>query len=121
MGSRLGNFPRRVDAEQQTNGTGNGEGDDDPHERECGVEKGYGEVKDQREQASGDNAEQSADHAQRNGLDGELQKDVAPGGADGFADAYFTRAFGDADKHDVHDADPADHEAYRRDGNHEEK
>ena len=44
----------------------------------------------------------------RDGLDEKLEEDIPPAGADGHADADFARALGDADEHDVHDADAAD-------------
>ncbi len=47
-------------------------------------------------------------------LDQELHEDVALAGADRHADADLARPLGDADEHDVHDADAADQEAYPR-------
>ncbi len=80
-----------------------------------------GEMQDEREQRSGQNAEQSADHAKGDGLKRELQQDVCFCGADCFAHADLPGAFGDADQHDVHDAHAAHDQADRGDGNHEEK
>ena len=53
-------------------------------------------------------ADQSAQQAQRDGFDQELQPDVAGLRADGDADADLAGAFGHAHQHDVHDADAAD-------------
>src|SRR5947209_19241410 len=40
-----------------------------------------------------------------------LHEDVSAAGADGFADANFLGALGDADEHDVHHANAADEQA----------
>ena len=53
-------------------------------------------------------ADDAADHAQGHRLDQELKQDVAAAGADRHADADLARPLGDADEHDVHDADAAD-------------
>ena len=50
------------------------------------------------------------------GLDEELHQDVALARADRHADADLARPLGDAHEHDVHDADAADEQADRRDG-----
>ena len=49
-----------------------------------------------------------------------MATDVAGGGADGFADADLTGAFGDGDEHDVHHADAAEGEGEGGDGSEEE-
>ena len=53
------------------------------------------------------------------GFEEELQEDVSAAGADGHADADLAGPLGDADEHDVHDADAADEE--RDDGDAEEE
>ena len=55
-------------------------------------------------------ADQAAQETKRDGFDEELQADVARLGAHGDANADLAGAFGDADEHDVHDADAADHQ-----------
>ena len=55
-----------------------------------------------------EDAQQAAGGTERDGFDQELQEDVPAARADGHADADFARPLGDADEHDVHDADAAD-------------
>ena len=54
---------------------------------------------------------QAAQHRDHQGFDQNLDEDVGRGGADGFADADFAHALGDARQHDVHDADAAHQQA----------
>ena len=61
-------------------------------------------------------ADDTAEQAESDGFDKELKQDVAGLRADGDADADLASALGDADKHDVHDADAADQERHARDG-----
>ena len=63
-----------------------------------------------------EHADETAQQAQRDGLNQELQPDVAGLRADGDADADLAGAFGDAHEHDVHDADAADQERDAGDG-----
>ena len=55
-----------------------------------------------------EHADGAAEQAEGDGLDQELQHDVAALRADGDADADLAGALGDAHEHDVHDADAAD-------------
>jgi hypothetical protein len=57
-------------------------------------------------------AERRQDHR----LDQELQQHLALQRTDGQAQADFAGTFGDADQHDVHDADAADQQADRGHG-----
>ena len=50
----------------------------------------------------------SAEHAQRDGLDQELQRDVGAARAERLPQADLARALGHRHQHDVHDADAAD-------------
>src|SRR5436190_990286 len=59
---------------------------------------------------AGGDADQAAQSAEHNGFDEELAQDIAPMRADGEANADFASPLGDADEHDVHDANPADDE-----------
>jgi hypothetical protein len=54
-----------------------------------------------------------AQRRQHHGLDQELQQHFAFQRADGQAQADLARALGDADQHDVHDADAAHQQAHR--------
>ncbi len=55
-------------------------------------------------------AGQSSGGGEHHGFDEELPDDVLAAGADGFADTDLAGALGDADQHDVHHADAADHQ-----------
>src|SRR5262249_20334524 len=55
-------------------------------------------------------ADQSASQAHRRRFNEELDQDGPAFGADGFADADFSRSFGHRDEHDVHDTDAAHEE-----------
>ena len=57
---------------------------------------------------SDNRADQSADDAEHERFGQELQADIGRSGSDSLADADLTRPFGDADQHDIHDADAAD-------------
>ena len=59
-------------------------------------------------------AEDRAERAQRRALDEELAQDVLPPRAERLPHADLARPLGDGDEHDVHDHQPADHEADRR-------
>jgi len=65
------------------------------------------------------NAKDAPDGAESHSLHRELGKDGSLGRADGFADSDLTSTLGDGNEHDVHDADAADHQSNRRDGDHE--
>src|SRR5688500_6967940 len=65
-------------------------------------------------------ADQAAGQADDGGLDEELQGDMAPLGAQGPADADLAGALGHRRQHDVHDADPADHQREAGDAHHDE-
>src|SRR5207249_8153913 len=60
-------------------------------------------------------AEQAAGGTERHSLNEKLQENVAPASADRHADADFASALGDADEHDVHNADAADEQRYAGD------
>jgi hypothetical protein len=113
-GVEAGGAPGGQKAEDDADGGAGGEGD---AERAEGGAHGPLEGADERhgageaERGAGGAAEQR----QYDGLDEELQPDVALAGADGHADADLARALGDRDEHDVHDADAADHERDGRD------
>src|SRR5271155_1108365 len=70
--------------------------------------------------AEGD-ADDAADGAERYGFDEKLDEDVVALGADGFAHADFTGAFGYGDEHDVHYADAANNQANRSYREHQNK
>ena len=81
---------------------------------------GHGAVK--RESADGegndvgqDDAEESADESDGEGLSQKLKEDVSPARAQRFLDADLARALSDGDEHDVHQADAADAERERAD------
>ena len=60
-------------------------------------------------------ADQPTEARQHDRLDQELQQHLALQRADRESRADLARPFGDGHQHDVHDADPADQEAHRRD------
>jgi len=62
-------------------------------------------------------AHSAAGEGHQHGFNEDLQHDVEAPGAEGFADADFAGALGDADEHDVHDDDAADDERNQGDGN----
>ena len=62
---------------------------------------------------------QRADQAHQHRLGDELRQDIALARPDRLAHADLARALGDADEHDVHDADATDQQRDR--GNHEQE
>ena len=109
-----------IDAEEEADGHGEEDGDSDGVETDDGAEVvdegGGGNC---AAGAEGD-AEQAADEGEGDGFDEELAEDVAAFCANGFAEPDLAGSFGDADEHDVHDADAADDEADKGDGAEEE-
>ena len=106
-GAQAGCSPGGVKAEDETYGGGesgcqqHGQGIDDQFEvqerwRREGHEQAEEDAEETAQQADGDRFEQ------------ELGQDVSFESADGLADADLTGALGDADQHDVHDANAAD-------------
>ena len=73
-------------------------------------------IEDLRAAKAQADADQPAERTERDGFDEKLQQDVATVRADGHADADLAGALGDADEHDVHDADAADDERDAGDG-----
>ena len=61
-----------------------------------------------------DDAEHAAGRRQEDGLEQELPEDLDAPRAERLAHADLARALGDADRHDAHHADAADHERDRR-------
>lgn len=55
-------------------------------------------------------AHDAANETENDGLEEELEENIARRGADGFTDADFAGALRDGDKHDIHDADAANDE-----------
>ena len=80
-----------------------------------------GVFEEERDAGAEGDADDAADGAERDGFDQKLDEDVVALGADGFAHADFAGALGDGDQHDVHHADAADDEAYRRYREHEDE
>ena len=114
-GIELGGFTGWVETEKDADGAADGEGEDD------GVGGDYGlKVRDFADGVGGahaaEDAEDAAEQAEGDGLDEELQEDGTALGADGHADTDFPCSFGDADQHDVHDADATDEEGHTGDG-----
>src|SRR5580704_15638310 len=66
---------------------------------------------------AGDSADQSDDR----GLNQELAFNVDRSRAQRFADANLSRALGDGDQHDVHDANASQREGQERDGSEEKR
>ena len=91
----------RADAGRREEGQQDGCRDDDrAHVAQLAEQKGA---------ANADcDADQAADDAEQQGLGQELHADVVRRGANRLADADLARPLGDADQHDVHDADAAD-------------
>src|SRR2546429_30983 len=105
-GPRARRPPRRPDAEEQ------------PHRGAEDEGKQNGEGRDQRipvgqlrQHDGAARAEYHADHtaqqAEHQRFDQELEQDVEPGGAERLADADLAGALGDRHQHDVHDSDAA--------------
>src|ERR1035437_6062029 len=93
-----------------------GEADRDEHGRGGHCRTPAGEMgEEQRARISGDESADSAEDAHHDTLDQELRQHIRPSRADRHADSDFTRTFGDGHEHDVHDADAADDQRYRRD------
>lgn len=81
----------RVDAKEQADGEGEAEGEGNGGGFDDGPESGDLDLADQvAEQDAGD----SADHREHDGLEHELEGDVGPAGSDGLADADFAGALG---------------------------
>src|SRR5262245_11388561 len=75
--------------------------------------RGKDEFYEQRHEPAEKQAEQTAHARESHGFDEKLPHDIASPAADGFSDADFPSSLGDADQHDIHDADAADHQADR--------
>src|SRR6185437_16299555 len=91
-GIEVRGLPGRINAEHQSYRARNRKRDEDPQERKSGVQKGDGKMQDEREDASGRNADESAYGAQGHSLHRELRKNVFPRGADRFADSDLASA-----------------------------
>src|SRR5579859_4671620 len=63
----------------------------------------------------------SADGAERDRLQRELEENIPLGRANGLAHTDFARALGDRDQHDVHHAYATDHETNAGDSEHEDE
>ena len=83
------------------------------------MEKGNGEVQDEREQNPGADAQQPTDCAERNSFEGELEQDVSLGCSNGLAHADFPGSLSHRDEHDVHHPHAAHHQADRGNGDYE--
>ena len=106
-GSQAGSAPGGVKAEDEANGGSesgckqHGQGIDDQFEiQSFGGGQGHEHAED--------NAQETAQQAEGDRFEQELGQDVPFERADGLADADLAGALGDADQHDVHDADAAD-------------
>jgi hypothetical protein len=108
-------FSGRIEAEEDADTGGDGEGDQ--HRAAGDDDHHVGQRVDQQRAADAeDEADQAAGDRDHHGLEQELREDVALAGADGHADADLARPLGDRDEHDVHDADAADEQRHRGDG-----
>src|SRR5688500_7402992 len=108
-GVEFGGFAGGVEAEEDADGDGGGEGDDDRAAGDGGgpFEEAGHEFGD--DHTEGD-AKQAAKNAEGDRFGEKLQQDIVAARADREADADLAGAFGDADEHDVHNADAADEE-----------
>src|SRR5690242_16523613 len=94
-GVELGGFDGRPDAENQSYADGDGDAHDYSPQRDGGLHGGH--VRNQHgEGAEEKDAEDASRAGERHGLEEELPGDVAAARADGFADADFAGALGDA-------------------------
>jgi hypothetical protein len=101
--------------------TGADQGADDQSREGPAPRKDHGDLQPDGDDVAARDAQEDAQKAaelgEHDGLEEELLDDVVAARADGFAHADLARALGDADQHDVHDADArrqerdhADHE-----------
>ena len=70
---------------------------------------------------SQDDSDDASSNRQHQGFGQELRQDVAPLGADGHAQADFAGALGDADEHDIHDADATHEQRHGGDGGQQQR
>ncbi len=75
------------------------------------------EWRDERNEKSEDIAQSKANErakdTENNRLKKELKENIATGGTDGFANADLASAFGNGNKHNIHDADAANNKRNR--------
>src|SRR6267143_389002 len=76
---------------------------------------------EERERAPGEHPDRAAHQGEGRGLDQKLPQDGAARGSQRFAHTDFPRPFGHGDHHDRDDADPAHHQANRRQHQHHEE
>src|ERR1700732_856245 len=101
----------RIDTEEETDGGGDAQREDYRSHR--GFYRDRGRGLHQIDQAvSHQDADYPAGGREDRGFGHELQQDMFLAGAERAANADFTRAFGDAGQHDVHDDDSADNQEY---------
>src|SRR5712692_5639995 len=115
----------RIDAEEQTDGNGNAEGqehrwDRDDRRWKARARNGWNVLRLHGQRSSEGDAQRAAKTAEDHGLDQELREHVTPPGADRFADPDLACPLCDGDQHDVHDSDPAHHQGYAGDGSKDE-
>src|SRR5690606_24336797 len=115
-----GRSPCRPDAEKETDSDAERGREPDRLRRYEDLPAGESRHEPRGTRAEAD-AEQASEEAKRHGLDEELQKDAPPRRAERHADADLARALGDADEHDVHDADAADDQAHARDAREQQR
>src|ERR1043165_1978332 len=109
---QLRGLRRRINSEDHAQNRAEAEGDGDGPERRVHgrqlQQSLEGQARRRREQIAAGDADAAAEAGQDDGLDEELQQDVAAPRADGLADADLPRPLRHGDEHDVHDADAAD-------------
>src|SRR3974390_874843 len=111
-GVEFGGFDGRPYAKDKTHTDADGNaGGGGPERNDAGPPQGEADQED--EEIDEDQGNEAARPGEGHGLEKELPGDIAVLGTDGFANSDFTSAFGDADEHDVHDADAANEQADR--------
>ena len=111
---QLRRHPRRIEPEKHADRTGEADRENDGGRVNFSPPAGKMADGERRADTEGD-AHEAPDEGERHRFDEELQQDVPPARPHCHAQANLTRALGDRNQHDVHDADAADEQRHRGD------